>query len=518
MTEKDKSLGKIDIKAMRKLVDKKSGRKVTFDLRDESPSEVRKWISTGSTWLDCVICRGQRGGIPCGRISELAGLSSCVTEDTIIETESTKIQIGKIKGLLDTGRKVKVKSRNGEFVEITQFLDKGYLPTLKTTLENGLSIKTTSEHRFFSDSGWIHASSLEIGKTALLCEDGSYSVVKSVEEAGEERIVDISVAGKDKSYFGNGILNHNTGKSYMAMQIIANAQKMGIVPVYADPEDSLDPSFMEKSGVDLDNVIYMQPSDLESFLDSIEELMKQHPGTEFLFVLDSLAATPTASDNKGDYNPNSSVGVKARVLSLAFQKLRQMLTDTGSTFLIINQLKTNISGMAEAPGGPKYATITQKYITPGGKAPEYWTSLRIWLTNSTSKKQNVFDDKGYRVGSYVKARIVKSRFGTQDRFAEFKILWGDEVGVMDDESLFEAISSSEYLESGKFYKILDKDKNEMFKWQKREEGFAKLYREEPKFRERVQEILEEEIIMKFDKRLAGGDVFLDDGKGEDIQA
>jgi recombination protein RecA len=375
--------GKIDLSAMRKLIDKKAGHKVTYDLRDDNPADVNYWIPTGSTWLDAIICRGKMGGLPGGRIIEVAGLPS-------------------------------------------------------------------------------------------------------------------------------------TGKSYMAMQFIANGQKMGLVPVYADPEDALDSSFMERAGVDLDKVIYMQPANLESWLEAIEDLMKIHPH-KFLFILDSLAATPTKSDVKGDYDPNSSVGKKARVLSLAFQKLRPMLAATDSTLVVLNQLKTNISGLADAPGGPKYATITQKYITPGGKAPEYWASLRIWLTSSSSKKQNVYDDKNYRIGSYVKARLVKSRFGTQDRFAEFKILWGDTVGVMDDESLLEAIKSSDYLQTGAWNKLLNEDGSELAKWQGLETGFVKHMNETPGFKERVMEILEEEVILKFDRREGDGNDFQDNGVGEDLQ-
>lgn len=81
----EQNLGKIDLSAMRKLIDKKAGQKVSFNLRDENPADVSYWISTGSTWLDAIICRGKMAGLPGGRISEIAGLSSCVSEETEIE-------------------------------------------------------------------------------------------------------------------------------------------------------------------------------------------------------------------------------------------------------------------------------------------------------------------------------------------------------------------------------------------------------------------------------------------------
>ena len=67
------------------LVNKKAGRQVAHDLTGENPTEVKEWISTGSRWLDSIICKGRVAGIPVGKVSELAGLTSCVTEDTIIE-------------------------------------------------------------------------------------------------------------------------------------------------------------------------------------------------------------------------------------------------------------------------------------------------------------------------------------------------------------------------------------------------------------------------------------------------
>lgn len=380
--KKEEKPGKIDLSAMRSTINKAAGHKVTFDLRDESPADVNYWISTGSTWLDAAICRGRMAGIPGGRITEIAGLSS-------------------------------------------------------------------------------------------------------------------------------------TGKSFMAIQLIANAQKMGLIPVYADPEDALDTSFMERAGVNIEDVIYMQPANLETWLEAIETLMKDH-GHKFLFILDSLAATPTKSDVKGDYNPNSSVGVKARVLSLAFQKLRPMLAETDSTLVLLNQLKTNISGLGEVTN-PKYAKITQKYITPGGKAPEYWASLRIWLTSSTSKDKNVFDDKGYRVGSFVKATLIKSRFGTQDRYAEFKIKWGEEVGVMDDESLLDAIKGSDSLKTGVWNYLYSATGEEVAKWQGLETGFVEQMKTNAAFKDRVMEIVEEEIIMKFDKRLGKAEDFYNDGIGDDLE-
>ena len=129
----------------------------------------------------------------------------------------------------------------------------------------------------------------------------------------------------------------------------------------------------------------------------------------------------------------------------------------------------------------------------------------------------VYDAKGYQIGSNVKARIEKSRFGTQNRVAEFKILWGDTVGVLNEESILEAIKGkTEHLESGVWNKLTYAD-GTVEKWQGLEEGFVNLMKTNEKFKQRVMEIFDYEVIQKFDKKIGNASDFLNDGKGEDIQ-
>jgi RecA/RadA recombinase len=350
--------GKLSIGEMRTLLNKKAGMSVAHDLTEENPTEVKEWISTGSTWLDSIVCRGKKAGIPVGKISEIAG-----------------------------------------------------------------------------------------------------------EEA--------------------------TGKSYLAAQVAANAQKQGIVPVYFDSESAIDPKFLQSAGCDLENLIYIQAVSVEAVLEQIEELIK-NGGSRFLFIWDSLAMTPTITDVEGDFNPQSSMAVKARILSKGFSKLTIPIAESRSTLLILNQLKLNIGG----DGNPKYWTQSQKFFTPGGKSPAYAYSLRIWLTGSKAKDSFVNDSKGFRIGSLVKARLEKSRFGTQGRACEFQIMWADRVGVLDDESLFEAIKSSSSLTVGSWNTLVHSDgSSEKF----RTADWAEKMKE-TKFRQRVFDLLNEEVILKFDKR------------------
>ena len=360
---KEVKAGKVDVAELRKALNTKL-KGAVYDLRDQNPTDVKDWISTGSTWLDGIVCKGKMAGIPVGKIIEIAGIQA-------------------------------------------------------------------------------------------------------------------------------------TGKSFLAAQIAGNSQKLGITPVYFDAESALNSDFLTKAGCDLENLIYIQPTDLESVFETMETLMGSSD-QRFLFIIDSLAATPTKVDIEGTFNPNERIGVKAALLAKAFQKITTPLAQRECTLIILNQLKVNIKATSEAPMGGKYLTDSQKYNTPGGSSPDFFTSVRIWLTKSFAKDSMVYDDKGYQIGSYVKARIEKSRFGTQNRVAEFKILWGDEVGVMNEESILEAIKGkTEHLETGTWNKLTYAD-GTVEKWQGLEEGFIELMKTNEKFKNRVMEIFDYEVIQSFE--------------------
>ena len=358
--------GKISIADLKKSMNKSMGIEAAHDLRQDNPTTVKDWIPTGSRWLDSMICKGRMAGIPVGKISEIAGLSS-------------------------------------------------------------------------------------------------------------------------------------VGKSYLAVQIAAQAQKQGKFVIYYDAESAIDPVFLQDSGIDINNnFLYVQAVSCEKTLKAIEDTMSNYEGMQVLFVWDSIALTPTESDIEGDFNPNSSISVKARVLSKGFQKLTVPLANGQHTLLLINQLKTNItSNIAEARLKP--------YTTPGGLTIEYVSSLRIWLTGRKSKASFVYDESGRRVGSEVKAKIVKSRFGTQDRIAVFQIRWGDKIGIMDEESWIEVIKKSDTYRVGGGWCYV-KDKQGIEHKFRQSEWMDKL--EDKKFKQMVIDIMDEELIHKFES--TGSNIVPDD--------
>jgi len=299
----------------------------------------------------------------------------------------------------------------------------------------------------------------------------------------------------------------SSGKSYMAAQIAANAQKLGVDVVYFDSESAIDPAFLQNAGCDLTKLLYIQAQSVEFVLETIETLLASE--NQMMFIWDSLALTPAVSDVEGDFNPNSSVAVKSRVLAKGLSKLIQPIANKNATLLVLNQLKTNIPG----PGRSSEA-LTTPYKTPGGMALTYSYSLRIWLTDRKGKKSFLVDDKGFRVGTELRAQLKKSRFGTQGRQSTFKIIWGDSenVKICDEESWLEAIRSSEHASFGAWNTIRYADGTASKQF--RQSEWPEMLKDE-KFANRVHQLMEEEVVLKFDKRLGSAQSFYDIDDEED---
>ena len=294
-----------------------------------------------------------------------------------------------------------------------------------------------------------------------------------------------------------------TGKSYMAAQIAANAQKQGKIVAYFDSESAIDPTFLERAGCDLGRLMYIQATSVEFVLETIEDLLAA-TDDQLVFIWDSLAFTPCVSDVEGDFNPQSSMAMKARILAKGMSKLTIPIADKQATFIVLNQLKTNI------PQGPnaRIIAMTTPYLTPGGKAMHYSYSLRIWLTGRKAKSSFVTDDKGFRIGSEVKVRLEKSRFGTQGRSCTFRIMWGNEIGIRDEESWFDAIKSSDCLSSaGAWYTLVMPEgytkKFQPSKW-------TELISNDIEFKEHIIRLMNEEVVQKFDRREGDAQSFYTD--------
>ncbi len=188
------------------------------------------------------------------------------------------------------------------------------------------------------------------------------------------------------------------------------------------------------------------------------------------------------------------MAVKARILAKGMSKLIVPIANKQATLLVLNQLKANITT------GPMahITAMTTPYVTPGGKAMQYSYSLRIWLTGRKAKSAFIEDENGFRIGSEVKCRLEKSRFGTAGRFCTFRILWGtQEIGVQDEESWFDAVKKSSHMSSaGAWYTLTMGDYVKKFQPSK----WASTLQKDPEFKEKVLELIQMEIVQAFDER------------------
>ena len=149
------------------------------------------------------------------------------------------------------------------------------------------------------------------------------------------------------------------------------------------------------------------------------------------------------------------------------------------------------------------------YFTPGGKAMAYVYSLRIWLTGSKSKKNFITDENGFRLGKLVKCKLEKSRFGTEGRSCEFKIMFGtDKPGILDEESWLEAIKISERVKTGAWYSLTFRDGSE--KKFRAADWLQEL--EDPLFRREVLSVMDEVVVRKFDERTGNAEDYYDDNE------
>lgn len=301
----------------------------------------------------------------------------------------------------------------------------------------------------------------------------------------------------------------STGKSYLAAMAAVNAQKMGIIPVWFDSENSLDPQFLKDMGMDLGNFLYVQATSCESVFETMETLLGQAvDGKRFFFIWDSVSNTPSLSDVEGGFNPNDTVGVKPRVISRAIQKLTIPLANTQSTLLFLSQLKINIGA------DQKYSQDYERYSTSGGKALAYYYHQRVWLSPRRGKDSWVYDDNDYKIGSELAVTIQKSRMGCVGRKCSFKVLWsGDTVKICDEESWMEAIRTSDSLkQGGSWFTLIYADGSEE-KFQTKD--FIEKVKDQ-KFRARVLELMKEELIDKFVNRtLSAKDVYALPGDEEE---
>jgi recombination protein RecA len=227
----------------------------------------------------------------------------------------------------------------------------------------------------------------------------------------------------------------SSGKTTLALHVVAEAQKTGGLAAFIDAEHALDPEYAARIGINLDDLLISQPDTGEQALEITETLVRSNAVD--VIIVDSVAALVPRAEIEGEMG-DSHMGLQARLMSQALRKLAGAINKSKTTVIFINQLRMKIGVMF---GNPE--------TTAGGQALKYYASVRLDIRRTEQIKDG---DKG--IGNHVKVKVVKNKVAAPFKIAEFDIMFNEGISTAGD-LIDLAVNDGFVVKSGAWYSYKD---------------------------------------------------------------